>query len=245
MQLPGRLSGTTLGDVLGQMHRERATGTLELIETQGPSAGRRHRIRLERGLVAAVESALKVGRLGEILHEQGFIGEDSLKRLSRRLAEAPGRRAGDILVSDAQISPRLVSAALRRQLRMRLDALFQLTDAAVRFHVPRPIADPEHTVPLSPREFLHGRSRARDAKSAPPASAGRRRPPNGKERARTQALGLLGLEASATREAVQRAFRRLASSVHPDRHPSATPTEKAELLKRFAELSAAYHLLVA
>jgi curved DNA-binding protein CbpA len=55
----------------------------------------------------------------------------------------------------------------------------------------------------------------------------------------------LGLELSADQDAVRRAFRRLAAEVHPDRHPAASPGEVASLMKRFAELSAAYHQLVA
>ena len=60
-----------------------------------------------------------------------------------------------------------------------------------------------------------------------------------------RALSTLGLEAGADRTQVQRAFRRLAMQFHPDRHPRATAIEKADLMRRFAELSAAYHLLVA
>jgi DnaJ-class molecular chaperone len=44
---------------------------------------------------------------------------------------------------------------------------------------------------------------------------------------------------------IQKAFRRLASSVHPDRFPNADAAQRARLLSRFAELSAAYHTLVA
>jgi hypothetical protein len=241
MQLPGRLSGTTLGDLLGRAHRARASGTLELIETTGPSAGRRHRIQLDRGLVAAVDSGMRVARLGDILREQGFIGDDSLRRLSRGLAEAPGSRTGEILVRHVRISPSLVSAALRRQLRLKLDELFRLEDAEVRFHVPRPCDDPTRPVPLSPREFLHGRPRARDRR---PGAAPAPRRSVGREKARARAFGVLGLDVGATREAVQRAFRRLAAAVHPDRHPDASALQRAELMKRFAELSAAYHLLV-
>jgi DnaJ-class molecular chaperone len=47
----------------------------------------------------------------------------------------------------------------------------------------------------------------------------------------------------ADRATITQAFRRLASSLHPDRHPNADPNERARLLSRFAELSAAYHSL--
>jgi curved DNA-binding protein CbpA len=44
---------------------------------------------------------------------------------------------------------------------------------------------------------------------------------------------------------VRRAFRRLASALHPDRLASAALEERQRQAARFAELSAAYHLLVA
>jgi len=227
------------------MHRERASGVLELVEVEGAAAGRRHRITLESGLVGAVETALRVARVGDILRSQGLVGDEVLKRLSRKLIEKPGRRTGDILVEDIELSPAIVGAALRRQLRLRLDALFSLRDASVRFHVARPVTA-ERTPPLSPREFLHGRPRARDAqvRRERPAAA-ERAAPVGRLRARERALAVLGLEAAADREAVQRAFRSLAARVHPDRYPTATARERADLLRQFSALSAAYHLLVA
>lgn len=242
MRLPGRLESTTLGDLLGVMHRARASGVLELVEVDGATAGRRHRITLEAGLVAAVDTALRVARVGEILRSQGFVGDDTVRLLARKVVEKPAARIGEILVDDVKLSPSLLSAALRRQLRLKLDALFALRSASVRFHVARP-RDPERAPPLSPREFLHGRPRARDVRGA--SAEPRRGEPSGKARARAHALGVLGLGPSANRDAVQRAFRTLAARVHPDRHPGASASERADLLKQFSALSAAYHLLVA
>jgi len=243
MRLPGRLSATTLGDLLGLLHRERASGVLEMIEVEGAVRGRAHRVHLEAGLVSRVETSLEVARVGEILKQQGFVGDEALRRLTRELTRAPGRRAGEILLEDPRLSPHALSAALRRQLRHRLDALFALKDAELRFHVARPSA--ERSIPLSPREFLHGRARTRDARARQRPDAAPPRAVLGKERARAQALSVLGLSGNATREAVQRAFRSLASAAHPDRHPTASAEQRASMLKRFAELSAAYHLLVA
>jgi len=240
MRLPGRLSATTLGDLLGVLHRARASGVLELIESDGPTRGRSHRVHLDAGLVSRVESALDVPRIGEILRQQGFVGDEALRRLTRELTRAPGRRAGEILLEESELGPSALSAALRRQLRQRLDALFTLGDAELRFRVARP--EPGRAIPLSPREFLHGRPRKRDTSARESRAALRQ---GGKDRARSQALTVLGLGGSASRDAVQRAFRSLAAAVHPDRYPNASAEERASLLKRFAELSAAYHLLVA
>lgn len=245
MQLPGRLGLATLGDLLGRLHRERATGTLELVEAKGPTAGRKHRIHWEGGLVSSVETSLGVPRLGDILQSQGFVGEEALRKLARRISELPGRMSGELLVEEGRVSREAVGAALRRQVRLRLDAMFVLCDAFVRFHVAR---QRSASVPLSPREFLHGRPRARaneervertSAERARRASSARR------ERAKSEALAILGLGPDADREAVQRAFRKLAGSAHPDRYPAADSAEKAALMRRFAEISQAYHLLVA
>ena len=141
------------------------------------------------------------------------------------------------MVAAEAVSPDLVAAALRRQLRLKLDALFAVSDAALRFRVAfRKGA--ELRVPLSPHEFLHGRPRARDGRR-------QRSAPVRPDRGRVRALSVLGLGPQARPEDVQRAFRKLARDVHPDRHPRASEAQKAELLKRFAEISAAYHQLVA
>ncbi len=245
MQLPGRLGRATLGDLLGRIHRERASGTLELIEAQGPCAGRRHKIFWDAGLVSAVETTLGAPRLGEILKAQGFVGDEALRRLTRRLSELPARLSGELLVEEGKVSRQVVSAALRRQIRLRLDSLFVLADAFVRFHVARQRAN---HLPLSPREFLHGRPRERDNEcenEKARASRVNRAAEARRERARSEALAVLGLAPDADRDSVQRAFRRLASTAHPDRHPHVGNAEKAALMRRFAELSAAYHLLVA
>lgn len=57
VSLPRRLCATTLGDLLGNLHRGRVTGTLELTEVRGVTAGRAHKIHLREGLVVGVEAA--------------------------------------------------------------------------------------------------------------------------------------------------------------------------------------------
>lgn len=245
MKLPGRLRLTTLGDVLGALHREGASGILELSEERGVV----HRIYWDRGMISDVETDLCRQRLGDLLAKQGLIGAAALARLARRLLEAPRRRAGEILIEEGLVSSHFVSEGLRRQLRHKLEALFQLRDAQLAFRVPRPRA-PHHD-PLSPPEFLHGRPRSRLRNRLTPhppragagsASSGSAsvRPPHG---ARTRAYATLGLLPGADRATIQQAFRRLARNMHPDRFPNATPDERARLLSRFAELSAAYHAL--
>jgi hypothetical protein len=242
MRLPGRLSATTLGDLLGALHRDRASGVLELIESGG--ACRVHRVHLDAGLVEAVETSLGVVRIGELLRREGFLGDDGLRRFLRRLSGSGKRRAGDLLLEDQMVTAPVLRAALRRQLRERLEALFALSDASVRFRVARPRSpEANRAAPLSPREFLHGRARSRARRGAPPRTKPAAPPPANDVRRR--ALGVLGLGEGADRESVQRAFRKLAAGVHPDRHPAASAEERARLMRRFVELSAAYHALVA
>jgi hypothetical protein len=235
MLLPGRLGATTLGDLLGMLYRARATGVLELVELDGAVAGRTHRVHLERGLVAQVDSPLRVPRLGDILRGGGFLDPSAARLLERH--ESLGHRSiGTILLDAGLCTPQVLGAAMRHQLRSRLNALFGLADARVGFHVAcARETRPGSPIPLSPHETLHGRPRRREAR-APRMAANAQR---------ARAFAVLGLDAGADRARVQRAFRQRAAEVHPDRHPRASAAERAALLRRFSELSAAYHELVA
>ena len=242
MQLPGRLRLTTLGDLLGALHRACASGTLELVEVEGVRAGRSHRVFFDAGLIEDVDTSLSHPRLGEILARDGVLSMAALARVARRLIEQPGKRVGEILVEEGLGSADLVAGALRRQRTSRLEALYSLTEALIRFHVPRPRSG-FRPAPLSPREFLHGRPRARTEFRTRVNERFTFRSPRGDDR-RSNAYRTLGLSAEATPRDVQRAFRKLAAEEHPDRFPHATAAEKAQRLSRFATLSAAYHVLM-
>jgi hypothetical protein len=165
------------------------------------------------------------------------------------LVEQPGKRVGEILVEEGLGTADLVAAALRLQQKSRLDALYGLSEALIRFHVPRPRAGFRPT-PLSPREFLHGRPRARTrlrsrvaerftfrSEARPPA------PPLSEDK-QLAAYRTLGLPPGASAREVRSAFRKLAAERHPDRFPLASSVEKARHLTHFATLSAAYHALM-
>jgi hypothetical protein len=272
MLLPGRLAKTTIGDLLGRLYRAGASGALEL-----SGGARRQRIYLQRGLIVGLD--LDVGplpsRLGELLVCEGLAAVDQVARAlsaQQRLGIAAPRH-GEILVRAGVITPELRDAALRKQARKRLDALFRALDgrdAEIRFHVGIAAEEAKMThrfvAPLMPHEFLAGRPRARDGAtprapsvSAPP-STGTPRPPSAGPRAqepawpalprttafeRLRALRLLGLESSADVVSIRRAFRTAAAKLHPDRHEQASVDERTRAQRAFAELSAAYHLLCA
>jgi hypothetical protein len=167
-------------------------------------------------------------------------------RFERVMATRDGRRAGEVLVEERLLSPSIVATALRRQLIERVESLFQLGAASIRFHVmgsaPRVGV---RALPLFPAEFLHGRPRARDrgpSRSRPAPRSSSRRAREGS--AIEQAWRLLGLEPGTDLAAVRRAFRTIAARLHPDRHPNASHDERIGLMRRFAELSAAYHSLM-
>jgi hypothetical protein len=175
--LPGRLSRSTLGDLLGALHRHRVTGVIELRELS-ESSGLCHRIALVQGLVAQVDTPLARGM----------------------------------------------------SMRDRLEALFALGDASVRFRTGR--ATSAGTL-LSPRDFLHGRPRRRDRSASAYASSS----------PRESALRILGLPPDADSAEVRRAFRRLALEHHPDRHPGATADEQRSLAARLSQVCSAYRSL--
>ena len=237
MILPGRLTRTTVGDLLGELHRAGASGVLELVEGSGSRAGRAHRVFFTAGLIDDVETDRAHPPLGELLLREGALDYPSLSVLLRRLVLEPGRRAGEILVAERLANEALVQAALRWQLRARLEAVFRLTEGQVRFNVRRTRARTESPQLLTPREFLHGRRRARSDGGSRASGMGR------KLADKHTAYRVLGVEPGTELASVRQAYRRLAAQHHPDRHPGASPEELRELVQTFTRLTAAYQVV--
>ena len=246
MQLPGRLKATTLGDLLGALHRSGSTGTLELAE---PS-GRLHRVHLASGLVTAAELDRATASLAEILRRQDEVDEDTLRRSLLR-AMASRRLHGEVLVRDFHLSPTVVGRALRRQVMLRLQVLEELGDAQICFRVTvRPPRGALTDEPLDAPEFLAGRKRTRDKGSIPASGTYRANGsgsglPGGWDPARAQAYRALGVSFDADATAVKQAYRRLVRAYHPDLHPDASHDERKALAARVSEVTAAYRALVA
>jgi len=246
MQLPGRLKATTLGDLLGALHRSTSSGTLELAE----HSGRVHRIHLASGLVTAVELDRASASLAEVLRRQDEIDEDTLRRSLLR-AMASRRLHGEVLVRDFHLSPEVVGRALRAQLMLRLSVLEDLADAQITYRVTvRPPRGALQNDPLTAGEFLKGKRRARDRNAEPQSGTYRSaRPssgfPGSFDVARAGPYRVLGLGFGADPIEVKTAYRRLVRTYHPDLHPGATHDEKKALAERFAQVTAAYKQLVA
>ncbi len=238
MQLPGRLARTTLGDLLGRLHRERVSGVLEI--TVRSVVVLRHRVHLSLGLVVGLDldPALKAPRLGEVIVAEGLAPRAAVEGALGRWGNL-----GDVLVATGVLSREARDAALRKQLVARVEAMFGAVDGKdgdVRFHVGIGAATAGRAGnPLSPDQFLRGRRRARGEDSPPPAKV--QAPPD----PRADARRLLGVDEHADEGAVRRAFRALAVRVHPDRHVTASPWERARLHLELARLTAAYHVLCA
>jgi hypothetical protein len=245
MELPGRLRSTTLGDLLGALHRARVSGTLELAEDRG----RVHRVHLAQGLVAAVELDAASPSLAEILRNDRAADDDVLRRSLLR-AMASKRLHGEVLVDDFRLSPDVVGKALRRQVLARLAVLDKLADARISFRVAvrvprgaltgRPSSTSSRAPwdpPLAPHEFLHGRKRRRERDGQTPAPQGQAKDPS--------SWRILGLPPGAQVDEIKRAYRRLARTVHPDLHPGASDEERRALQARFVEITDAYRTLVA
>jgi hypothetical protein len=135
--------------------------------------------------------------------------------MERLLFAHPTRLMGEVLVEASLISHGELSRAVRVQIRERLDDLFAIGDAGLRFRVASTrLASAGARLLVS--EFLHGRKRVRQTRREP--SQHWRHASVSDEITESEAFELLGLEPGAERSSIRTAFRRRAGAVHPDRY---------------------------
>jgi hypothetical protein len=257
MQIASRLRDTTLGDLLAQLHRARATGVLELIEPRA-----RHAIHLRRGFVQAVESERAALRLGDIATRLWGVARPAVER-ARMFAQGRGLRIGHALVATQVIGAGQLDALLAEQQRARLDMLYALDDAELRFRVARPLPrGAAEQSPLEAKDTFFGRPRKRprasrederEARQTPPArgAAHRSASTSAGGRARTTVsrfaneYATLGLDPSADERAVRDAYRALVLALHPDRAQEASDEERQARARRLVAVVRAYKTLSA
>lgn len=199
MQLPARLREATLGDILASLYRARASGVLELGSPQGS-----HAVHLRGGLVHAVEGAAP--RFGDLAADLGVAQPVAIERAWR--ADRGAHRIGQCLVAARVISLVARDRVLDEQRARRLDALFGIADATVRFRPARRLPDgAAEQPPMLASRVIRGRPRGRDrGASTRPVDP-----------ARAAALDALGLPPTASFAEARARFRALVVELHPDR----------------------------
>lgn len=240
MQLPATLELTTLGDLLGTLHRGRAYGVIELTEL--PS-GWIHEVHLWDGYVVGAHVTRGCATLGEVLCRRsdspGLSG--AIARALQRLAD--GRPLGERLLAAGVVSRAQLSAALLELYRERLDFMERLPNARVRFRPLRRMAMAE--LCLGPEEFLHGRRRRREPAARAPRPAVSATAAPHADAARADDYRALGLTPGAPPCVIKQAFRAAVRRCHPDRsaHLGAQAVERAEAQLR--RLLASYERICA
>lgn len=230
MLLAAQLSRTTLGDVLGQLHRARASGMLVLEEIVGSRAGISHAVHVVSGSPRAVDS--EGPRLGELLATRGGVDVNRVEEGVRRKHRGDARLMGEVLC-DLGSAPEIISRVLEEQTRARLESLYGLTDARIRFHAalfddvaPRTwVKAARGAKSLSPTDFLHGRPRAR----ARSRSASEDRHDDHR---------IIGVRPDADPRTLREAFKRRVLELHPDR--ASNDEDRAVRTRELARLLAAY-----
>jgi len=226
VELPGTLERSTLGDVLGALHRDRVTGTL-LLEESSAGLSHRHLIAWRDGLIHHVETtrrrrpgASPAGRrrAAESWTEDDARRSDLLERLEALF------ELGRARLSFRVMGPRLPEAARPLGPREFLYGRRRSRDV--------PDSGPRCT------------STSQEPSRSAPGSPGAARPAPVPDSPRAHALRTLGLDGEPGLDAVRAAFRQLARRWHPDRHPGANELTRALLCRRFAQITGAYEALI-
>ncbi|HZA51248.1 MAG TPA: DUF4388 domain-containing protein [Myxococcaceae bacterium] len=123
----GQLTDKPFPEVLGELHRTRATGALMVRRGEV-----RKIIYLRDGIPESVKSNLPSERLGRVLVRERMISEAECEESLRRM-KATRRQQGAVLVEMGRISPHNLEHALRLQARAKLWEIFGWDDGEYLF----------------------------------------------------------------------------------------------------------------
>jgi hypothetical protein len=228
VHLPSCLSSSTLGDVLGTLHRKRLSGVLQI-----EVAAKTHEIELQKGFVVRVHLADASARLGERLSCNMADGRQFERALRLALARSRDERPlGERLLATHAAPASAVAQALQELHQSRLDVLFNVRSARLHFRVAyRPLAS---AMVLGPAVFLHQRRRYRErSKPAERLMCAELR----------RAYGVLGLAPGEGLSSVKAAWRTRALLLHPDKFVAQGPRAVEQATRRFCECASSYRLL--
>jgi hypothetical protein len=222
VELPGSLERSTLGDVLGVLHRDRVTGTLWLHEVSG---GREHQhvIVWREGLIHHVETTRR----------RSLASDPAQRRAAERWTSDDPQRFELLERLEAlfQLTHAKLSFRVMGPRPPRAPAPLEPREF---LHGRRRSRDGGASTPIPPV------ARESAGVSSPRTPA----PAPAQESPRARALRTLGLAGDPGTDAVRAAFRQLAWRWHPDRHPGASDTARAVLCRRFAQITGAYEQLI-
>ena len=239
----GRLEETTVGDLVAQIYRRGATGTL-VIEAHT----RQHRVLFRRGYLKSIKLEGHFQPLGDRLLAAGAITREHHRRSVEALA-AGSSLQGETLVRLGAISAERLRLELESQARERIEYLVGCSSGRWRFEDGAP-GDPG--LLLHPLNLVRGTPRRRGGGRVRPSAAAGRPSPAEPGRYSLRGIGttqrsahvILGVAPDASPDVVRREYRRLALELHPDRHPGLDEAARRRLEAKFTEVTAAYEALV-
>lgn len=237
----GRLEDTTVGDLVAQIYRRGATGTL-VIEAHA----RQHRVTFRRGYLRSIKLEGHFQPLGDRLLAAGEISFEHHRRSLEAIASGSALQ-GEALVRIGAISAERLRGELEAQARERIGYLVGCSSGRWRFEDGSPgdpglLLHPLNLVRGTPRR-RRGGDRARPS-GAPPRPEPGRYSLRGMGTSHRMAHVILGVPSDASPDVVRREYRKLALELHPDRHPGLDDAARRRLEARFSEVTAAYDALM-
>jgi len=156
----GRLSETSLPEILATIHRYRVPGVMELSRSEVT----KHIFILDGDIIFAT-STDRAESLGDHLLREGKITKAQYKVSSDELQRSPGKRHGSILVEMGFLASEDLGPAVREQVQQILWSTMDWTAGDVSFSVGRLRADEVFKIKIpTPRAILSGCKRISDAR---------------------------------------------------------------------------------